>query len=286
MVTVNELFRIALARLGNSNQANLEAREIVKYALDVHSDEDFYEHRQSTELVNSEVYRAFSKALERRLSGEPLAYIINQWDFYGLNFCVNMSVLIPRPDTELIIDISRRIMAGQKDMRIADLCCGSGCIGITLMHYYKNCTVFFLDLMELALDVAQRNIERHELKDRSKCVQADVRDVPVFREEFDLIVCNPPYIPTGDIAGLDASVRDYEPAIALDGGSSGLAFYKPVAKNWQPALKNGGVLLLECGVGQAADVSRILRDCSYEDICIHKDLAGIERVVSGIKHII
>ncbi|MCF0121165.1 MAG: peptide chain release factor N(5)-glutamine methyltransferase, partial [Oscillospiraceae bacterium] len=168
--------------------------------------------------------------------------------------------------------------------RCLDLCTGSGCIGLAIAANTENIRVVLADKSPKALAVARQNTLRNNLSRRMTCVEADVELAPpAILGTFDMIVCNPPYIPTADIAQLDRSVRAYEPMMALDGGDDGLRFYRAVTEKWSALLKPGGHLLFEVGIGQAGDVSALMAQAGFEDINIIADTAGIDRVVYGRK---
>ena len=219
----------------------------------------------------------------RRLNGEPVAYIIGEWDFYGLTLEVDHTVLIPRPDTEVIAEraIELAKMAGEH-CRVLDLCAGSGCIGLAVAQQAENCRVVLADLSEDAIRLSRKNARRHGLQSRVSCIRLDAReDPPDLLWDFNLIVCNPPYIRTGDLETLDPSVRNYEPILALDGGADGLDFYRIIAKKWKAALRRTGTLLFEVGYDQAEDVAELLSQHGYHNISRHPDYNGILRGVEA-----
>ena len=212
-----------------------------------------------------------------------MAYIIGEWEFYGLPLDISRDVLIPRSDTELLAErgIARAQEAGE-GARVLDLCAGSGCVGLAVAKFCPGSHVVLGELMEGALRVCRRNIRRSGLTSQVMPWQVDALDGPPPRfGEFDCIVSNPPYIPDGDIAGLDVSVRDYEPLTALKGGADGLDFYRAISEKWRAALHPGSRLFFEVGIGQADDVLRIMRAQGFGDIEIVPDTAGIPRVVYG-----
>ena len=225
-----------------------------------------------------------AELLERRLAGEPVAYLIGEWEFYGLPLNISQDVLIPRMDTEVLAE--RAILlarAAGEGARVLDLCAGSGCVGLAVAANVPGCRVVLADVSEAALRLCKQNVRRNELNARVTCVQADALEPPdAALWDFDVIACNPPYIPTGDIAGLDVSVRDYEPRSALDGGADGLDFYRAIAARWGAALRLGGALLFEVGIGQAGDVGAILAQNQFEQIQTFQDTQGIGRVVEGV----
>ena len=163
-----------------------------------------------------------------------------------------------------------------------DLCSGSGCIGLAVAQHAENCRIVLADLSEDAIRLSRKNARRNELQSRVTCIRLDAReDPPDLLWDFNLIVCNPPYIRTGDLATLDPSVRNYEPMLALDGGEDGLDFYRVIAKKWKPALRRTGTILFEVGYDQAEDVAAILSQCGYHNITRHKDYNGILRGVEA-----
>lgn len=259
-------------------QPSLEAREMVSF-VSGKTREAFY--RDNRIYVSDAVYRGTYDLLERRLKGEPLAYIINEWEFMGIPLEIDSHVLIPRQDTEVLAEHAIRWLKGRQECRVLDLCTGSGCIGISIAMHAPDVRVILADISPAALQVARRNIRKHDLSARVACVQADaMKPASISLGAFDLIVCNPPYIPSADIPGLDESVRNFEPKLALDGGADGLDFYRAVASGYYTILKLGGAMMLECGIGQAAAVRDILLRNGYSEIETEADTQGIERVVA------
>lgn len=280
--TYNNLYLDARARLKKAGveAAQLEAREIVCYAADK-SREQLY--RDMSLYASAQLEKRVEELVQRRLAGEPVAYIIGEWEFYGLPLDISRDVLIPRADTELLAErgIARAQEAGE-GARVLDLCAGSGCVGLAVAKFCPGSHVVLGELMEGALRVCRRNIRRSGLTSQVMPWQVDALDGPPPRfGEFDCIVSNPPYIPDGDIAGLDVSVRDYEPLTALKGGADGLDFYRAISEKWRAALHPGSRLFFEVGIGQADDVLRIMRAQGFGDIEIVPDTAGIPRVVYG-----
>lgn len=232
-----------------------------------------------------------SKAIEdkvegytaRRLKGEPVAYITGVWEFYGLPIITTPDVLIPRMDTEVLIDLAKELLVGVKmDARILDLCCGSGCITCAIGHELPASRLVAVDISANALDVCKRNIAANRMEGRVICVQTDaLSSPPLGIGEFDMIISNPPYIASKEILTLDTSVRDHEPTWALDGGEDGLKFYKAIIKYWKSLLRPGGHLIFEVGEGQAAEVAEMLRYAGFDHVGTRKDTLGVERAVYG-----
>lgn len=260
--------------------ATLEARELVCFGTGKSRDEL---NRDGRLYASPEVESRVRSLVDRHLAGEPVAYLIGEWEFYGLPLDISRDVLIPRADTEVLAE--QAILAARaagEGARVLDLCAGSGCVGLAVAANAPQCRAVLADVSEEALKICRQNIRRNDLNARVTCVQADARQAPSsVLWDFDVIASNPPYIPTRDIDGLDSSVRDYEPHLALDGGDDGLDFYRDIAEKWRTALRLGGVLLFEVGIGQAADVEQILSRCGYEDIETFQDTGGIWRVVKG-----
>lgn len=234
--------------------------------------------------AGEEAEKAAGELLQRRLSGEPLAYIAGKWEFYGLEMIVTPSVLIPRMDTEPLVFTALDILKDVNEPRILDLCCGSGCIGLAIAHQLPDAHVTLADISRPALAVAKRNIKRLKLMNRVTAVGLDARKQgPSFVGALDALVCNPPYVTSEEMTRLEPSVKEYEPALALDGGKDGLDFYRAVAANYSHLLVPGGSLCFEFGLGQHMAVSMILQEYGYTDIVLRKDLRGVVRAARGKK---
>ena len=281
-VTYNDLYldaRRALKETG-VEQAQLEARELLCFA----SGKDRTQLIHDLPLYVSEgVEKRFRELLERRVKGEPVAYLLGEWEFYGLTLDISRDVLIPRPDTETLVE---RGILFVRDLpegtRVLDLCAGSGCVGLAVADNCPNTQVILGEWSEAALRVCRNNIRRCGLSGQVQAAQVDALEPPprVLRD-FDLILCNPPYIPTLDIRRLDPSVRDYEPHIALDGGEDGLKFYRAIAKKWKRALKSGGKLIFEVGYDQAKAVEAILAEQGFTGLQATMDPGLHWRVVEA-----
>ena len=231
--------------------------------------------------ASQQVCDAMESAVARILQGEPLAYILGEWTFYGMNLYIDRNVLIPRDDTCAVTQLAiKRGLFLEQDPRILDLCTGSGCIGLAVAQRVKDARVTLADVSKDALNIAKKNVTRHQLSGRVSCVQADaLAPAPGFLGKFDLIVSNPPYIPTVEMAELDGSVKDYEPHLALDGGKDGLDFYRSIVKNYSSVLKPGGYMCFEFGMGQGDDVCQILTDHGYTILERVEDFNNRERAV-------
>ena len=231
--------------------------------------------------ASEKIVQEVEKNLQRLLNQEPMAYILGQWEFYGLPLHVSPDVLIPRDDTCAVADLAiRQALFLEKDPRILDLCCGSGCIGLAVASRVKDAKVTLADISPKALSVAKENVALNKLSGRVRCVAADaLKPAFPFLGKYDMIVSNPPYITGQEMKELPKSVADYEPHLALYGGEDGLDFYRSIAKNFAPALKPGGYLAFEYGDTQADDVCAILEKNGYTILERARDYNGRERAV-------
>lgn len=225
--------------------------------------------------VSEEEEEKYRRALEQRAVHVPLQHLLGYQDFMGLRFQVNEYVLIPRQDTEILVEEAMRYL--HDGMRILDLCTGSGCILLSLLHYSNDCEGVGVDISQEALQVAAQNAEL--LGIRADFLKSDLYEKVTGK--FDLLVSNPPYIERAVIPTLMEEVREYDPYIALDGGEDGLDFYRRIIGGAQDYLKRGGQILIEIGSGQAEAVSELLREAGFKEIDVCRDFAGLDRVVSG-----
>ena len=270
--------RRALLETEDAQNAGVLARMLICHV----SGKDHAQFLADRDLYASEaIVEGVEKGLKRLLAGEPIAYILGQWEFYGLPMLVSPKVLIPRDDTCAVAELAiRQALFLDKDPRILDLCCGSGCIGLAVASRVRDARVTLADVSLDALSVAKDNAALNKLTGRVRCVQADaLKPAFPFLGKFDLIVSNPPYITAKEMLELPVSVKDYEPHLALYGGEDGLQFYRSIAKNFAPALKPGGCLCFEFGMGQGDDVCRILRDNGYTILERTRDYNDRERAV-------
>jgi release factor glutamine methyltransferase len=217
------------------------------------------------------------KLCRRRMEGEPLQYLLGEWEFWGLPFKVGPGVLIPRADTETLVEVALKAAKNTFAPEILDLCTGTGCVAISLGHELPEANITALELHDAAYKYLLRNIALN--KSKVKPVQADLASY-VHPALLDILVANPPYVPRKVISTLQPEVR-HEPLSALDGGKDGLSFFRSIMRLYTGQLKPGGFVCFEVGVGQSEKVARILSDNNCEDIEIENDYAGIPRVVSG-----
>ena len=228
-----------------------------------------------------EVCKAVEMAVERLVGGEPLAYVLGEWDFYGLRLEVNKNVLIPRDDTCAVTELAiRNALFLEQAPRILDLCTGSGCIGLAVASRVKDARVTLGDISKDALAVAKRNVAASHMTGRVSCIQIDALSKPqAFLGKFDMIVSNPPYVTTMEMEALPHSVLDFEPHLALLGGADGLDFYRAITENYKDALKDGGYLCYEFGEDQGDSVCNILEKNGFTIIERAKDFNDRERAV-------
>jgi release factor glutamine methyltransferase len=219
----------------------------------------------------------YEELVRRRVVREPLAYILGRQEFWGLAFEVSPAVLIPRPETELIVEFALGLLPrGDNPSRVADLCTGSGCVAVALATEVQGARITATDISEAALVVARRNAARHGVADRIKFRRADLLDG--LSEPFDLIACNPPYVAEGDRRGLQPEVRDYEPDVALYGGTDGLHVLERLVEGAATHLRPGGHLLFEFGFGQDERVESLVdRTGGLRLVGLRRDLQGIAR---------
>ena len=220
-------------------------------------------------------------AVARIRAGEPLAYILQEWDFYGMRLFVSPDVLIPRDDTCAVTALAiKKALFLEQSPRILDLCTGSGCIGLAVAMRVKDARVTLADVSQEALAVARKNAVAQKLSARVSCVHADALSDPApFLGKFDMIISNPPYITRQEMWELPDSVRRYEPHLALYGGEDGLDFYRSIASRYHTALRPGGYLCFEFGAGQADAVCEILENNGYTVLERTRDYNDRERAV-------
>lgn len=280
-ITYSNLYLDIRARLRAAGVAasTLEARELVCFGTGKTKEELT---RDGGLYASPDVEKRVRDLAERHLNGEPVAYLIGEWEFYGLPLDISADVLIPRPDTEVLAGEAIAYLKEESECRVLDLCAGSGCVGLAVASQVPQTRVVLGEYSEAALKICRQNIRRSGLSGRVVPMWVNALEKPERTlGEFRCIVSNPPYIPRGDIDALDPSVRDYEPHLALDGGEDGLDFYHAICEKWRSALTPGGRLYFEVGIGQADEVLRIMRGQGFGDIQIVKDLNDIPRVVYG-----
>lgn len=272
-----------LRKYGNINLINEDAYRISKLLLmSILNVNENYLIINSENEVPIKKEQEFIKAIEKVNLGCPVQYIINKQDFYGLNFYVDENVLIPQPDTEILVENVIKIASKNKDMiKILDICTGSGAIGVSLAKYIKNVKVDLTDISVKALAIAKKNAIANCVSEKCDFINSNMFDN--LNSKYDIIVSNPPYIETDVIKKLSKEVQN-EPIIALDGGKDGLLFYREIARNAYKYLNSNGILALEIGFNQKVAVTKILNETGeFKDIYCIKDFGQNDRVIIAQK---
>lgn len=239
-------------------------------------DRNFY-YMHMDEEISEDYVKEYELLLKKRAEHIPLQYIVGETEFMGLKFKVNSNVLVPRQDTETLVEEALKVV--RPGMKVLDMCTGSGCIIISILHNVSNVEGHAVDISKQALNVAKENAKLNDVSVMFE--RSDLFDN--VAEKFDIIVSNPPYIPTAEIAKLMPEVAQFEPMEALDGKEDGLYFYKKIVENCGNYLTEGGSILFEIGHDQGISVSELLKDAGFLDVRVIKDLAGNDRVVAGRK---
>lgn len=254
--------------------ANLIARVLLEFVLKIDRNELIKKQLQEVEKEKEEEYK---QKVEQILQGIPLQYITNLQEFMKLNFFVNENVLIPQPDTEILVEEVIKIAQLENKIKILDICTGSGCIGISLAYYLKNAKISMSDISKNAIEIAKKNAKENKVLEKTKFIKSDLFEN--IEEKFDIIVSNPPYIETDVIKNLSKQVQN-EPKIALDGGKDGLLFYRKLIKEAPNFLNYNGYLCMEIGYDQKEKVIEIAKQEEiFSKIEAIKDLSGNDRVI-------
>lgn len=282
-MTIREILIKYMEKLSSiSDTPKLDTEILLQKALgDV--DRLYIQLNLDKKLSNEEL-KCFNEMINDRLNGRPIAYIVKNREFMALDFYVEEGVLIPRPDTEPLVEEVIELSKGMKDVTIVDIGTGSGAISVSLAKYIKNSYVYSLDISDKALSIGKKNAVNNEVDDKIEFIKSDVfTGIKDRNLKLDIIVSNPPYIKKEDIKTLHTQVKDYEPYIALEGGEDGLDFYRTITEKSLKYLKSNGILAFEVGHDQANDVCTIMKNHGYKKIYTKKDLQGIDRVVIGFK---
>ena len=255
-----------------------EAKLILEYCLNV-SDSEFLSSYNCE--ITKEKELLIEKAVGKRKERYPLQYILGEWDFYKYTFKVGEGVLIPRSDTEILVEKCVEYLKGMENPKVLDLCAGSGCIGISIAKDYPHSTVTLVEKLDNAFYYLEQNIKLNNAKN-TKALKGDVLKGDGSDGVYDLIVSNPPYIPPNEMDIISPETR-FEPETALLGGEDGMLFYKAIIENYKKSLKVGGMLGFEVGINEDEAVAKLLKDVLFQNITVTKDLNGINRVVTAIK---
>ena len=274
-MVISELVRETAKSL--SDNARFEAELIVMSAVGINRTQLVLDSRRD---VTEEQREKVSEMVKRRQSGEPLQYILGECEFMSLDFYVESGVLIPRSDTETLVEAVIEKTDENKNMKILDICTGSGCIGISTAHFRSSAYVDLIDISDKAIEIAKKNIVRNNVQSRVKVQKMDIlNEYP--SEKYDIVVSNPPYIETEVIDTLQTEVKNHEPRLALDGGEDGLIFYRRITEIAPEILKKGGMLAFEIGYNQGKAVSALMGK-NFCDVRIIQDFSKNDRVVTGI----
>mgnify|MGYP004608584589 FL=1 len=289
MQTFHELLTQGTQLLMNAGieEARLDAWLLLEYTADI-SRAWYYAHPESE--VNEEIVSEYLSLCQKRAEHIPLQHLTHQACFMGYDFYVDERVLVPRQDTEVLAEEALQQLRNMRNPRILDMCTGSGCLLLSLLMEIPDATGGGVDISEAALAVAERNRKNLELEKRAVLVQSDTFSGDYFQKnsgnislEYDMLISNPPYIPTEDIGKLMEEVRFHDPVLALDGREDGLYFYRRITEQAGKYLKPGGWLMYEIGCEQGADVSAIMQGEGFTEVAVKKDLAVLDRVVIGKK---
>ena len=273
---IDELLKEGKIKLTENKieDANLIARVLLEFILKIDRNELIKKQLQEIEKEKEEEYK---QKIEQILQGMPLQYITNSQEFMKLNFFVNENVLIPQPDTEVLVEEVIKIAQIESKTKILDICTGSGCIGVSLAYYLKNAKITMSDISKNAIEIAKKNAKENKVLEKTKFIKSDLFES--IKEKFDIIVSNPPYIETDVIKNLSKQVQN-EPKIALDGGVDGLLFYRKLIKEAPNFLNDNGYLCMEIGYDQKEKVIELAKQKeSFSKIEAIKDLSGNDRVI-------
>ena len=279
-MTISELEKLGSQKLRASGKENsdFDARCLLEFVLNLNPTQYLLNRSEEVDSVCAE---KFLSLVERRSNGEPLQYILGKWEFMGLPFYVGEGVLIPRPETEMLVEFALDFLKDKKNPVVIDLCSGSGCIAISVAKHLPNAKVYAVEKSDLAFPYLKKNIWLNCVFNVS-AVHGDIFDRTLLSDiKPDLILSNPPYIRSPEIASLQSEVRN-EPSMALDGGEDGLIFYREIANGWIDRLGTGGAIAVECAEDQTEDIIRMFsKKTQYAEA--FNDLSGLPRTVTAIK---
>ena len=279
-MTISELEKLGSQKLRASGKENsdFDARCLLEFVLNLNPTKYLLNRSEEVDSVCAE---KFLSLVERRSNGEPLQYILGKWEFMGLPFYVGEGVLIPRPETEMLVEFALDFLKDKKNPVVIDLCSGSGCIAISVAKHLPNAKVYAVEKSDLAFPYLKKNIWLNCVFNVS-AVHGDIFDRTLLLDiKPDLILSNPPYIRSPEIASLQSEVRN-EPSMALDGGEDGLIFYREIANGWIDRLGTGGAIAVECAEDQTEDIIRMFSEkTKYAEA--FNDLSGLPRTVTAIK---
>ena len=278
-LTLDEVFKKIFKTLKSEQIENpgLETNMIISYVLKMSNEKIFI---QKERRIYKKTLNRIYKLINKRIKGIPMAYLLKSAYFYSDKFFVNNNVLIPRPETELLVEQAYESIKNKKDQQILDLCCGSGCIGISIYRKLQHKPqIVFSDISRDALKVCKKNLIRFRIKKNSTVIQSDL--FQKINKKFNLIVCNPPYIDYADFLNLEKSIKDYEPKNALVSRENGTSHLKKIIKDSKKILHQDGILIVEIGYDQSNEIEDFFKKHRFNDIVVLKDLSGIKRAISA-----
>lgn len=282
--TIQQVLRkaIELLRSREISEPRLSAELLFAHALGCKRIDLYLKFDKPVDERELEIYRSY---IRRRLQHEPVQYIIGETEFYGLSLAVDRSVLIPRPETEILVEKVLEIVKKKtEDTQALDIGTGSGNIPIAIAYHCSTVRFTTIEASERAIAIARKNIERHRLQERIHCIHHDIfSEGAIEQQRYDLIVSNPPYITLDEMAELQPEVREYEPAFAATDGDNGLRFYERIAELHPALLKEDGIVVVEIGYGQCEEVKKIFTASGLTNIIVHKDYSRIDRVIIARK---
>lgn len=278
-MTIQELINLGVETLDGIDTARLDSQLLLCKVL---NKDKIFLLTNKDEKIDIEYKHEYEDLLEKRKNKMPIKYILGECDFMGLDFNVQEGVLIPRSDTEVLVEEVLKLIPEDSDMKVCDLCAGTGAIGISLAHYRHNISVDLIDYYDIPEEVSKSNIEKNNLQDRVSFIKSNLLEEAInLNKKYNILVSNPPYIKTEEINELMEDVKDYEPKTALDGGNDGLDFYKKIINQSKEVLLESGYLAFEIGYDQGEEVSELMKANNYIDVKVYKDLASLDRVVIG-----
>jgi release factor glutamine methyltransferase len=283
-VKVENALKEAIEILQKNSVASaiLDARILIQYVLSLSREDIVFKALQIDISENNQ--KKYFDLIDQRAKKIPLTHLTNNREFFANKFYVDENVLDPRPDSEALVELVMEKFNKLSSLNICEIGCGSGCLIISLLKHFENWLGLALDISNKALLIAEKNAKINQVSNRLNFIQSDLFKNLHHDQIFDIIISNPPYIPTNDIENLQDEVRLYEPRIALDGGLDGLDFYRKIAEQSQKFLKNNGDIFLEIGYNQHQDVKNIFENNNFKFIDFKKDLSGIIRVLQFQKN--
>jgi release factor glutamine methyltransferase len=282
-MTVLEAINLSTEFLGKKEieSPRTNAELLLAFALNCKRLDLYLSYDRPLNVSEVNIYR---ELIKRRSKSEPLQYILGKVEFYGLEFNINSSVLIPRQETEILIETIINSLNKEDEVKILDIGAGSGNISVSLAKHLPGAKITSTDTSKPALEIALANAKFHNVSERIKFIEHDITSDELINEQFDIVVSNPPYISKAEFQNLRDELKVYEPMNALTDYSDGLSFYREISNKANKFLKKGGKLFFEVGQGQAKDVCAILNKNSFSEISIIKDYLKIDRVISGVKN--